>query len=120
MMIQRSKTEIFEGKGSKLLKSAGNGSLAALDLAEQALKPFTIHGCPFSGLATRSMRSLTALRHDFPSKSTALTSRTIGISTPCRSANPAAARLVRTPSATACIPARTASNVSPWPSRTPT
>src|SRR4029453_6704968 len=81
MMIERGKPQVFEGKRAKLLQGRRDADFSASDSAEKALETFPVHGPPFSGFATRSIRSLTALRQDFPSKSTALTSRTIGIST---------------------------------------
>src|SRR6476659_7092111 len=120
MVIEGGETQVFERQRAQLFHRRRHRDFPASHTGEQTLEPFTVHGLPFSGLATRSIRSLTALRQDFPSNRTALTSRTIGISTPCRTANPAAARLVRTPSATACIPPKIVSSLSPCPRRTPT
>src|SRR4029079_3424087 len=113
MVIEGSESQVFEGQCAQLFQRSGHSHFPASHTSEQALQPFPVHGLPFSGLATRSIRSLTAWRQDFPSNRTALTSRTIGISTPCRTAKPAAARLVRTPSATACIPPTMVSRLPP-------
>src|SRR5437879_3178173 len=53
-----------------------------------------------SGLSSRSIRSTRARCGDFPSNSTAATSRAIGSSTPCRSPSVTAERAVFTPSTT--------------------
>src|SRR2546425_7470422 len=72
-----------------------------------------------SALSSRSMRSLTACRGGLFLNSTFATSRAIGSSTPWRSPNATAVRVVLTPSTTAGLPASACSSVLPCPSATP-
>src|SRR3989441_3668226 len=71
-----------------------------------------------SALSSRSMRSLTACRGGLFLNSTFATSRAIGSSTPWRSPNATAVRVVLTPSTTAGLPASACSSVLPCPSAT--
>ncbi len=82
VMVERCKSQVLEWQRSKLLERLRNRQAAALHVGQQPFKTFRIHVRPFSGLATRSIRSLTAFLQDLPSKRTALISCTIGISTP--------------------------------------
>src|SRR5574341_48644 len=72
-----------------------------------------------SAFKSRSMRSLIACRGALCLNSTLATSRAMGSSTPCRSPNATAVRVVLTPSTTAAFPARACSSVCPCPSATP-
>ncbi len=71
VMIQRRESEVFERQRPELLERLRHRNLAASHRAQQSLKTLGIHACPFSGFATRSMRSLTAFLQDLPSKRTA-------------------------------------------------
>src|SRR5438132_1671331 len=72
-----------------------------------------------SAFSSRSMRSATARRGDFPWNRTAATSRAMGSSTPWRSPSATADRAVLTPSATDERPARACSSDFPLPSAIP-
>src|SRR4029077_7009128 len=72
-----------------------------------------------SGLSSRSIRSTRARCGDFPSNSTAATSRAIGSSTPCRSPSVTAERAVLTPSATEARLESASWRRLPRPSSTP-
>src|SRR5215467_126512 len=120
MVIKRGESQIFIRQSAELLQRRLDRERPAPNFGEQPPEPRWIHDAPFSALACRSIKSVTARRQDFPSNKTELISCTIGISTRCRRASPSAALAVRTPSATACIPLRMASSRSPCPNRTPT
>src|SRR2546425_4257753 len=72
-----------------------------------------------SAFSSRSMRSDTARRGDFPWNRTAATSRAMGSSTPWRSPSATADRAVITPSATDARPASAWSSDFPLPSSIP-
>jgi hypothetical protein len=74
MVVKRRKPEIFIRERPQALEPLLDGQLAPVDLLKQLFKPFWIHGYPFSSFASRSIRSLTALRQDLFSYRTALIS----------------------------------------------
>ena len=84
MVIERREPQIFIGQGAELIERRGHWQSAGLHLGQESFKRLLVHACPFSGFASRSIRSATAWRQDFPSNNTSLISRTIGISTPWR------------------------------------
>jgi len=74
MVIQRCEPEILKWQLLQPFERVFDRNPPFADLPKQPLEPFRIHRWPFSGFASRSMRSLTALRQDFPSNNTALIS----------------------------------------------
>lgn len=80
MMIERGKTKVLKRQGPQALKGLFDCDLSLTDLLEEPFESFWVHVHPFSGLASRSIKSLTAFRQDFLSYSTALISCMIGIS----------------------------------------
>src|SRR4030081_2316091 len=98
------------------------GGLANFADREELLNRLSrrVTGAPrLSAFSSRSIKSLTAWRGGLFWNSMLATSRAIGSSTPWRSPNATAVRVVLTPSTTAGLPASACSSVFPCPSATP-
>src|SRR5438876_7707230 len=120
MVVHRGKPEVLIRQPLQAPRCLLGVEAAGLHLRQQPPDALGRHGGSNSGRAARSIRSLTARWGSLPSKSTAHTSRTMGISTRWRSARAFAALAVPTPSATVRVPARISASFFPCPSWIPT
>src|SRR5437016_8850407 len=120
MVIHRGEPQVLIGQRLQPARGLLGVDPAGLHLRQQPPDAIRRHGQSISGRAARSIRSVTARRESLPSKSTAYTSRTMGISTRWCSARAFAALAVPTPSATVRVPARMSASFFPCPSWTPT
>src|SRR5438445_13465288 len=113
MVVHRGEPEVLVGQRLQAARGFLGVEPAGLHLRQQPPDAIRRHGRSISGRAARSIRSVTARRVSLPSKRTAHTSRTMGISTWWRSARAFAALAVPPPSATVRVPARLSASLFP-------
>src|SRR5205823_2717768 len=116
MVIYSGKADVFIRKSLQVADSRLHTKPTFLHILQQAPDAIQCHVRSNSCRAARSISSETARAGSLSSNSTAHTSRTMGISTRCRSAKASATRAVLIPSATVWVLARIAASFLPSPS----
>src|SRR3989475_11021177 len=97
MVVHRGEPQVLIRQRLQAARGFFGTEPAGLHLRQQPPDAVRRHGQSISGRAARSIRSVTARREALPSKSTAHTSPTMGLPTPCPSARALAALAAAAP-----------------------